>query len=1113
MERLKQIVEQKRARTKERNPKYAMRSLSIGFVSCLLGFTMLVSTPITAYATAVPTAITTTAAADGATANAANNAMPENLVTENNWDEQEGTGNDDWGLYQDEGQSPAQRLRRVTLSDPIDIFDVDYEGYFIDAEGRTNLRLVYREKSTVVSGVWHRALFHFDSELYKLIDFDKSYGSSEQDGSNKVLFESSPQANTKGFNIRNLISIRTAMKNNIPINLVLNEGITINDLPQRNLLVQMRLTTSDYKDIYTFAPGKSSMDYSSYTRSTIIPTVTNVDNLFKKGNKPKDELIVAQRAFQTEFIANPERYNDSSNIGILRTAYQWEHKSLAKANSMDPVAKDGKGKPFGYVQAFDAEMLKFLKADASGNVAFTRLLNADRTEYKGSSAYPYVEYGIKKDEINVTPDGKTAYIVLAEDNFKKDGVKVVRIGQMDGSIYEGGSNFTSIDFNMDKELLADAFTTPEGETSQVRYPVMSGWVESNPTGWTAFEDSYDEDATIKAGQMFTVDTTQTPAGGGIMLQVGNEEALLRKQVGNYIDNAGVGRLGGIDKIEEVTPGIFNIYLREGAQIKAGESIKVIMPDTADHVDAVTGNSLPVYFVEIDNYGKKADSTTFEYTSGSQGNLSVVFTGDSEKTDLTYTLSDGTTKTITVDKSSIGFWRSNIPGAGDEYLWKNRAAAGTGAYAYLMRDKLQPGAPITAVTTMKDGSVRTSTVKYKPLTKSTEKYNGMVWTDHSDSLSSIVISKSKYVPFQEVYTNDYTASQDDWYVNPNVAPGTDENFMTKTSAIRGYSHYESGKIRMRYIPPTGDVIIGRAEAIGNEYNDGGEITKDNSQQLTINGTNYSAYSYSIPLSSTTQFFNTTVSNANESPLTLHKDMRLIFNSSDGSALPSNWLDTRVKTRVLFNPTIGQLNAADETGVKIVPDNVKYYAEDGYTVNGFTGENANTSTGDTFAQDPAAPTGKTFLGWVTQAGLDALQTSATEAITTAEKFNNLTKDTEVFTETTPVDTHIVVYAVYSEEQLVTFNANGGTFEDGSSEKKDDITDGVNAPTNPTLDGKEFKGWANTSDAIEPDVTDLNTLKAGETVYAVWGEPDTTAPVITAIDDQKVVAGNEITPVTVT
>lgn len=67
-----------------------------------------------------------------------------------------------------------QRLVRVTTSDPVEMNDIDYDGNFVDANGRTVLRMLYKEKGAAATAVWYRARFNF-GELDQYIDYDKSY--------------------------------------------------------------------------------------------------------------------------------------------------------------------------------------------------------------------------------------------------------------------------------------------------------------------------------------------------------------------------------------------------------------------------------------------------------------------------------------------------------------------------------------------------------------------------------------------------------------------------------------------------------------------------------------------------------------------------------------------------------------------------------------------------------------------------------------------------------------------------------------------------------------------------------------------------------------------------
>ncbi|WP_430438671.1 InlB B-repeat-containing protein [Peptostreptococcus anaerobius] len=99
------------------------------------------------------------------------------------------------------------------------------------------------------------------------------------------------------------------------------------------------------------------------------------------------------------------------------------------------------------------------------------------------------------------------------------------------------------------------------------------------------------------------------------------------------------------------------------------------------------------------------------------------------------------------------------------------------------------------------------------------------------------------------------------------------------------------------------------------------------------------------------------------------------------------------------------------------------------------------------------------------------------------------------------HLVVYAVYSDEVTVTFDANQGRFGDGKDTTNLKVEGGkVTKPANPTRDGFTFKGWADTKDAKEANVKDFTNITSPKTVYAVWERTDKTP--LTLNDPEKTV-----------
>ena len=448
--------------------------------------------------------------------------------------------------------------------------DVNYDGAFIDANGRTVLRLIYREKAAATSGVWYRALFNF-GELDQFIDYDKSYVVG-RDGETKYDLKPFNDRKERLLDIGLATGDRTNQRKNLPINLVLKEGLRTKDLGDNNFIVQMRITNGDdAKKIYAYAPGKSSMDYSSYTKTTSVSLSDKVDSLFIKGGLQSDsEKATNQEFFMSEFIANPEDHDDTSNVGIIRTQYMGQRKGTAASPTVG-------GEQIAFVQVFDAKLVDFLKVEADGTVAKTNLLKVDRTE----SGYGH-NIKIKKDDINYSKDGKLAYIVLAPKAFQKDGVKKVEIPNHDQYTMLQGFYITAIDYLVDKTKFAESFTN----THKLDYSMMSGWMNPNNSGWTVFEKTYENGYRVPEGESYLIDVGTKPESNQIMIQIGDtDRAIYRKPQGYY--NGYVTNKNGIDQIEEFAKGVYKFTLREGATIEQGQKLRILVPYVGDHPD--TGN--------------------------------------------------------------------------------------------------------------------------------------------------------------------------------------------------------------------------------------------------------------------------------------------------------------------------------------------------------------------------------------------------------------------------------------------------------------------------------------------------------------------------------------------
>ena len=84
--------------------------------------------------------------------------------------------------------------------------------------------------------------------------------------------------------------------------------------------------------------------------------------------------------------------------------------------------------------------------------------------------------------------------------------------------------------------------------------------------------------------------------------------------------------------------------------------------------------------------------------------------------------------------------------------------------------------------------------------------------------------------------------------------------------------------------------------------------------------------------------------------------------------------------------------------------------------------------------------------------------------------------------------VLYAVWAESVTVTYDANGGAFDGGSTVHTETFRKGSTVSlyidTEPVYEGFVFRGWSLNADGSGPIAeTDTFTLDSGRTVYAVW------------------------------
>lgn len=262
---------------------------------------------------------------------------------------------------------------------------INYIGTYINAEGRTVIRVSFRVFQNLATAVWHNALFKFDNDLYNLIDFDNSGTGMYKGVENGDWHDSATYKEVVPFtnvvsSLSGAVNVKEqSLKNNknlvggncrseIPIDLVLNEGKTVADIKGQPH-IQMRLASDDYKRIFCVAgTGKAKDDpannddsavdqntlitpYNSYTFMTYIPSANNNADVNTVEDYDRDYQFYAANSYA--------KYNEAG--GYLDVF----HKQ-SKMNSSDKIG----GESFAFRQVFNEKFAEVLKPqDKSGTVA------------------------------------------------------------------------------------------------------------------------------------------------------------------------------------------------------------------------------------------------------------------------------------------------------------------------------------------------------------------------------------------------------------------------------------------------------------------------------------------------------------------------------------------------------------------------------------------------------------------------------------------------------------------------------------------------------------------------------------------------------------------------
>lgn len=288
---------------------------------------------------------------------------------------------------------------------------INYIGTYVNDEGKTVLRLSFRMFQNLSSGVWSKALFKFDKDLYDLIDFSSPKTGMYKGAENGVWHDSAAYKDVSIFtdvvsSISGAVNVKEQNLDNngnklggsarleIPIDLVLKDGKTVDDLVGQPH-VQMRITNKDYSQVFCVAGTEKTTKtadpnsavnndlivtpYNSYTFMTYVPSKNNNADVNTVSDFNNDQQFYSANSYA--------KYNEEG--GYLDVF----HKQ-SKLNSADNIG----GENFAFRQVFNEKFAEVLKPqDQSGTVAKVFTANQQGEMWKTTKPI-----SITKDQLNTS---------------------------------------------------------------------------------------------------------------------------------------------------------------------------------------------------------------------------------------------------------------------------------------------------------------------------------------------------------------------------------------------------------------------------------------------------------------------------------------------------------------------------------------------------------------------------------------------------------------------------------------------------------------------------------------------------------------------------------------
>ena len=431
-------------------------------------------------------------------------------------------GKNFWPLGNKQYLREVSRVAEV-MKNPV----LHYEGYFTRPDGRTVIRLTMRKFDKIGSGVWHVMQMKLEDSLFNKIDWDDTqtgiyHGTSKDavDGwyHDDIAYEkitpfgdtniiNAGTTNVKEINISdNKNTASGPSTNEVPINLVLNEGINIDSFDHEPL-AQMRLLDKSKTQVaaYTDA-GTGLANYSSYTFSSILPIKTNYKQNLLRERRSNNTSIRFFKGSNSSVYYNKEK-------GYIEVKHHYNKSSLPNNTYY--------GSELGYRQTVDKKFFDALKPiDADGTIAHiystsnNGLPTSGRLDKNGNPTADGAVPVLKKN-INFSEGSNVGFIQIANTNFYREqeaqmGIKtnITTLQPLDSwfdgieSLVNGGQG-TVVRYYVDNNKIEKWLNQSDDGLSFS--PFYSSVIKDNKDGYAKYEFTLDDNQELKPGDTINIE--------------------------------------------------------------------------------------------------------------------------------------------------------------------------------------------------------------------------------------------------------------------------------------------------------------------------------------------------------------------------------------------------------------------------------------------------------------------------------------------------------------------------------------------------------------------------------------------------------------------------------